>query len=95
MTYYGTSDAPSALNYSSTLDVASWSKSSSNTFVELNNRISNSTSSLNIPISVRRIYGNSLAGNNIHISEFIITGYTTTTQRPIVFRNQKAFFNTP
>ncbi len=95
ITQYSVSDATSTMNYSTTLDVVSWSKSSVNTFVEIDNRTSTSTAALNIPIAVSQVYGNAVAGTVLHIAELVITGYSTTTQRASVFKNQKAFYNTP
>jgi len=95
VTQYTVSDVASTINYGTTLDVVSWSKSSVNTYVEIDNRTSTSTAALNIPIAVAQVYGNALTTTVIHISELIITGYATTTQRPSVFKNQKAFYNTP
>lgn len=95
VTQYTVSDATSTISYGSALDVVAWSKSSSNTYVETDNRTSTSTAALNIPIAVSQVYGNALSGTVVHISEFMITGYASTTQRAAVFRNQKASFKTP
>ena len=95
VTQYGATDVPSTLSYTTSLDAFAWSKSSSNTYVELNTRTSSSTAALNIPIAVKQVYGNAVSGTVLRIAEFIITPYLTTSQRGNVFVNQKTFFGTP
>ena len=97
VTYYTISDNPSTLAYNTTtLDLVAWRKSSGNSYVDVSNRTASSTAGVNIPIAVSQVYGNSLSGTVVHISEFIITGYyTTTMQRGYVFNNQQSFFGTP
>ena len=95
VTLYGSTDAPSTLSYSNSLDAFAWSKSSANTYVEINTRTASGTAALNIPIAVKQVYGNAVAGNVMRIAEFILTPYLTTSTRYNVFVNQKAFFGTP
>lgn len=95
VTHYGDNDFPSNIHYNTTLDVASWSKSSSNNYVEINNRIVYSTVNFNMPINIGQIYGNSLSNTVLHISEIIVTGYTNSSQRVKVFTNQRTWFHTP
>ena len=95
ITSYGVIDAKSTMKYNANLDVISWSKSSANNYVEVNNRIASSTVSLNVPISIYKIYGNSVTGANLHVSEFIVTGYTTVPEKTVVFSNQQSYYGTP
>lgn len=95
VTQYGVSDAPSMLSYITSLDAFAWSKSSSNTYVEINTRTSSSTAALNIPIAVKQVYGNAVSGTVLRIAEFIIMPYLSTSARSSVFVNQKTFYGTP
>lgn len=94
-TTYGVADVPSTVSYATAgIDAVSWSKSSSASSVEINTRISSGTSANNIPISVSQVYGNSLDGTVVRISEMILMGYTSATVRSAVFTNQRLIFKT-
>lgn len=96
VTQYGVIDAASTISHNTTaLDLASWSKTSAATTVEINNRTTLTTVSPNIPIAFNQLYGNALSGNVLRISEIMAVAYTSAAQRGTVFSNQKTFFNTP
>lgn len=96
VTHYGVLDVPSTINYNTTtLDLASWSKSSANNYVETNTHTASATCSINMPIAISQVYGNALSGTTLRISEFIVTGYAATAQRGKIFTDQRTFFNTP
>lgn len=95
ITHYSVADEPSTLSYSSSLNTYSWSKLSTNPYVELNNRTGSSTSARNIPIAVSQVYGNALSTSTMRISEFIITSYASPTLRSAVFESQRLVFKTP
>ncbi|WP_344824217.1 hypothetical protein [Rurimicrobium arvi] len=95
VTQYGSADAPGTLAYTTSLNTYSWSKSSANTYVELNSRTASSTASLNIPVAVGQVYGNAISGSTLRISEFLVMAYTSTAMRTAVFENQKLDFATP
>lgn len=94
VTHYTVADVPSTLSYSTSLNTYSWSKLSTNTYVELNNRTSSSTSSADIPVAIAQVYGNALSGSGLRISEFIVTSYASATLRSAVFESQRLAFNT-
>jgi hypothetical protein len=95
ITHYTVADVPSTLSYStSALNTYSWSKLSTNTFVEVNNRTAASTAARDIPIAISQVYGNALSGSTLRISEFIVTSYASTTVRSSVFESQRLVFKT-
>lgn len=94
VTQYTVADVTSGLSYATAINTYSWSKLSTNTFVEVNNRTASSTAAANIPIAVSQVYGNALSGSTLRISEFIVTSYASTTLRSAVFESQRLVFNT-
>lgn len=94
VTEYSVADAPSTLSYSAALNTYAWSKLSTNTFVEVDDRRSSSTAAINAPIAVSQIYGNALSTSTLHVSEFVITSYANSAVRSAVFENQRLAFNT-